>query len=126
MTVLESKSPYTDMVKIQDLYLIEDIQDMNLLKKVKESVNQFGLLEPLAVAFVTPDEWHEFLNDSPECYEPPPNMEQILMVLKGNNRLRAAQQLGYTAISCNIFDSIAEAVEYGLTQYKRSKAWRVM
>lgn len=87
--------------------LIEEIENWKVQRDVSNSIEGLGLLEPLAVLNIFEEE-----------------KENTLRIDKGCNRYRAAQELGYTHIDCNVYLYFNELFKASEIQRKRSKAWR--
>jgi len=87
--------------------LVSEVENWEVYRDVLTSMESEGLLEPLSVLIMG-------------C-----NKEEWLRVDKGCNRLRAAQELGYTHIDCNLYEEWDELFKASEIGRKRSKAWRV-
>ena len=99
----KNRSEITSPILIKDLTpLVDEVENMEMQNKVFDSVRRYGLIEPLAVL----------------------SLPEMLRVDKGCNRLRAAQELGYTHIDCNVYDDWDSLFKASEVQRKRSKAWR--
>ena len=83
--------------------LVSEVENWEVYRDVLTSMEREGLLEPLSV-LVTDD---------------------VLRVDKGCNRLRAAQELGYMHIDCNLYNEWDELFKGSEESRRRSKAWRV-
>ena len=84
--------------------LVSEVENWEVYRDVLVSMGREGLLEPLSV-LVTDD---------------------VLRVDKGCNRLRAAQELGYTHIDCNVYNEWDRLFKGSEESRRRSKAWRNM
>ncbi len=88
--------------------LVGEIENWKVQRDVTSSIERYGLLEPLSVLEVE-DSLTGLL---------------YLRVDKGCNRYRAAQELGYTHIDCNLYETWDELFEASEIGRKRSKVWR--
>ena len=99
----KNKSSQSKLISIDELTpLVAEVEDWEVQRDVTTSIEEVGLIEPLSVLEV----------------------EGMLRVDKGCNRLRAAQELGYTHISCNVYQTFTELFEASEVGRKRSKYWR--
>ena len=82
--------------------LVDEVENWKMQRDVTASIETSGLLEPLSVLPV----------------------DGKLRVDKGCNRLRAAQELGYTHIDCNVYETWDELFKASEIGRKRSRYWR--
>ena len=115
----------TRIMPINELCIASPIEEHHVQEQVIQSIIRDGLLEPLAVAFISKREWEK---DMDGLYGPPYSKyeDKFYRVQMGNNRLRAAIDLGYYYISCNVFSSVQEAITFGIQSKKRGRkqSWR--
>ncbi len=118
----QNRSSQTLSIPIDELDMLEGIESNIFQAKVYASIEKEGMIEPLTIACITNDEWGESCSG---CKPPPTEYQHVyLRIQRGNNRYRAAKEMGYTHIDCNLYLNVAEAIEAGNTQRKRSKRWR--
>ena len=79
--------------------------------KIKESMEREGLRYPLVVLNTTVGEWKKLHEESPDAILPCPGdflTARCLIVMIGNNRLKAAQEMGVDEIDCIVVDDRME------------------
>lgn len=114
------------ILPVHELFTAAGVENKEVQDRVTQSIKLHGLLEPLAVSHISVAQWFDNMW---EGILPPPmstDGSKVYRVDMGCNRLRAAIELGYHYISCNVFDSVKEAQKFGVTQRKRSLVWKSM
>lgn len=123
---LEANHRYEDIVPLPLRCLTRLVPvDPELVDRLIGDIRSEGLLEPLAVVDTTIGEWKARYHHDPYLLEPPdlPDDTNIYLVQRGNNRLAAAEKLGYDMIDCLIFKYYREAGEFSDKQRRRTKGW---
>lgn len=79
--------------------------------KIKDSIEREGLRYPLVVLNTTVGTWRDLHEENPDATLPCPGnflKARCYMVMIGNNRLKAAQEMGVEEIDCIVVDDRME------------------
>ena len=117
-----NKLSNTVILPIDDLHLMVGIENTSIQTKVEDSLRQIGMEYPVIVVKMNGVEWWEEKVDfNPDILSPPYIYGEYNRVQCGNNRVRAARELGFTHIEC-ILLSLDSAKEL-CKQLRRDKTW---
>lgn len=90
------------LVPISSLYSLYVVQESKEYEDVLYSVERIGLEYPVVALKCTVQEWYDTAWNENDFHKPPadlPRDQEVLLVMCGNQRLHAAQELGYDRIS---------------------------
>ena len=114
-----------EMVDIKDLHLHVKVENPYFLDRIKDSISEFGMQNPVVAAKITIGGWKLLQSYNKDILNPPEGDDDdiILQVRCGHNRVRAAIDLGYDSIDCIVLDKIKDSTKYCTEMREQQNRW---
>lgn len=109
--------------RISHLSYLVPIENEFEYSLTKESLIRLGLLYPILVVRTTRDEWLKTKELDPSILDPPQDGDVIYRIQCGNNRAKAAEELGYTHIDTVVFHRLQDAYD-ACRELRKDRSWR--
>jgi ParB-like chromosome segregation protein Spo0J len=112
-------------IPLSELYCHAKIENPTFLSKIGDSIKEFGMQNPVVVVSMTIKRWQELKEYNPDILSPPEGVgdNTVFQVRCGNNRVRAARQLGYDTIDCIVVEKMQDSNSLCLQQREQQNKW---
>jgi hypothetical protein len=109
---LRGEPLHREIVSLDKLFPLTKVWEPTLFSFVKDSLDKYGLYNPLVVRKITVEEWEKELELDVTMLPPPKDKgDNLLMIQCGCNRFFALKELGYSSVECYIVEDKKQAQE---------------